>query len=61
MVPLFPALIKGLDVMDLSRRLVRPNHTYIPNDANKAVYERNYKVFRKLYRANAAGFAAING
>ena len=53
--------IKGLDVMDLSSRLVKPNHTYIPDDASKTVYERNYRVFRKLYKANAAGFAAING
>ena len=53
--------IKGLDVMDLSSRLVKPNHTYIPDNASKTVYERNYRVFRKLYKANAASFAAING
>ena len=53
--------IKGLDVMDLSSRLVKPNHTYIPDDASKTVYERNYRVFRKLYKANAASFTAING
>ena len=53
--------IKGLDVMVLSSRLVKPNHTYIPDDASKTVYERNYRVFRKLYKANAASFTAING
>ena len=55
------AVIKGLDVIDLSSRLVKPNHTYIPDDASKTVYERNYRVFRKLYKANAASFTAING
>ena len=52
--------IKGLDAMDLAKRLVKPNHTFFPNDENKAVYERNYRVFRKLYKENAASFAAIN-
>ena len=52
--------LKGLDVMELSRSLIKPNHTYIPNPENKAVYERNYKVFKKLYKANADAFNALN-
>ena len=53
--------IKGVDVLELSRQLVKPNHTYTPNPENKALYERNYKVFKKLYKSNAANFKAING
>ena len=53
--------IKGVDVMELSRQLVKVEHTYIPDPGNKEVYERNYRVFRKLYKANAAGFHALNG
>ena len=52
--------IKGEDVMELSRRLVKTNHAYIPDPQNKEVYERNYKVFKKLYKANASSFRVLN-
>jgi xylulokinase len=53
--------IQGADVHELSRRFVKVNHTYIPDRGNKRVYERNYKVFKKLYKSNAAHFKASNG
>ena len=52
--------IQGVDVLELSRRLVKPNRVYIPNPANKEVYERNYKVFKGLYKANARSFKRLN-
>ena len=52
--------IRGGDVREMSRKLITPLHTYIPDRANRAVYERNYLVFRQLYRSNAAGFRNIN-
>ena len=52
--------IKGEDVLELSRRLVKSNKAYVPDPRNKEVYERNYKVFRKLYKSNASNFRAIN-
>lgn len=52
--------IQKVDVLDLARRLVKVSHTYRPNPANKDVYERNYRVFRKLYKANAASFHVLN-
>ena len=52
--------IKGEDVLELSRRLVKSNKAYVPDPRNKEVYERNYKVFRRLYKANASNFRAIN-
>ncbi len=53
--------IRGVDASELSRRLVRANHSYAPNPANRDVYERNYQVFKKLYKANAALFRKLNG
>ena len=52
--------IRGEDVLALSRKLVKSNHVYQPNAANKKVYERNYKVFKRLYRSNAQNFKLIN-
>ena len=53
--------IQGEDVLSLSRRLVKANHKYIPNPGNRDIYERNYRVFKKLYRSNASNFKNING
>ena len=52
--------LKGVDVLELSRQLVKTNHSYAPDPKNLAVYERNYKVFKKLYKANASSFQALN-
>ena len=46
--------------LDVAGELVRANDRYLPNPVNKAVYDRNYKVFKKLYRSNAAHFKALN-
>lgn len=53
--------IKGADVLDLSRKLVKVNRVYKPNPENRDVYERNYKVFKNLYKSNALNFKGING
>ena len=52
--------IKGVDALELSRKLVKVDHVYVPNPNCKDIYERNYKVFKKLYKANAANFKMIN-
>ncbi len=52
--------IKGEDVLDLSRRLVKVKHVYKPNSAFKEIYDRNYKVFKRLYRSNAENFKLLN-
>ena len=52
--------IRGEDVMELSRELVKANHAYIPNHQNKEIYERNYQVFKRLYKSNASNFRALN-
>lgn len=53
--------LKGVDVLDLSKQMVKVEHVYDPIPENRAVYERNYRVFRKLYKSNAANFRALNG
>ncbi|MBQ7558006.1 MAG: FGGY-family carbohydrate kinase [Lachnospiraceae bacterium] len=52
--------IRGVDVLDLSRELVKVENVYIPNPENKEIYERNYKVFRNLYSSNAKNFKMLN-
>jgi xylulokinase len=52
--------IKGVDVLELSRQLVKAEHVYIPNPENRDVYERNYKVFKRLYKSNASNFRDLN-
>ena len=34
---------------------------YAPDMENKAVYERNYRVFKRLYKDNALSFRRLNG
>lgn len=53
--------IKKVDVLDLAQELVKVEHVYVPDPANKVVYERNYKVFKNLYKCNAENFRKING
>ena len=53
--------IKGVDVLELSQQLVKANHVYVPDPGNKEIYERNYMVFKKLYKSNASNFKDING
>ena len=52
--------IKGEDVLELSHRLVKANRVYVPNMKNKEVYERNYSVFKNLYKSNALNFKGLN-
>ncbi len=52
--------LKGIDVAELSRKLILPNHRYQPNPGNREIYERNYRVFKRLYKNNAASFRQIN-
>ena len=53
--------LQETDVLELARRLVKVSHVYVPNPENKGVYERNYGVFKKLYKTNASHFREING
>ncbi len=52
--------LKKVDVLDLARQLVKVSHTYTPNPSYKDVYDRNYQVFRRLYKTNAQNFSELN-
>jgi xylulokinase len=52
--------IKGVDVLELSRELVKITHVYKPNPENKEVYEKNYRVFKRIYSSNKKNFKLLN-
>ena len=52
--------LKGDDVLELSRRLVKVNHVCVPAPRNREVYERNDRVYKKRYKANAKSFQELN-
>lgn len=39
---------------------IRAAHTYTPDPTHREVYERNYRVFKRLYPANRKNFALAN-
>lgn len=41
--------------------LIPAAKTFYPNPENKAVYDRNFKVYKNLYKANKENFAILNG
>ena len=41
--------------------LIRPLHRYEPDESTRVVYEKNYRVFRRLYDSNKKNFALLNG
>ena len=43
------------------KKLIPAKTFYHPNKANKDVYDRNFKVFKNLYKCNKENFAILNG
>ncbi len=60
MMGVVAAGLTGEDVKDVAHRLVKANRAYVPDPGNKEIYERNYKVFKNLYKSNAANFKQLN-
>lgn len=48
------------DIKDV-KKFVPAVKTYKPNKANKAVYDKNFEVFKTLYKNNKEAFKALNG
>lgn len=48
------------DIKDV-KKFVPAVKTYKPNKANKAVYDKNFEVFKTLYKNNKDAFKALNG
>lgn len=42
------------------KKLIPAKITYHPNKANKAVYDRNFEVFKNLYKCNKKNFEILN-
>ena len=53
--------MKIIDSQEAAGKLIPVKDVYRPDIRNKAVYERNYSVFRKLYKSNSKHFRALNG
>ncbi len=54
----------GLGVIDdvsHAKRLIPAKKTFVPNPKNKEVYDRNYEVYKTLYKNNKNAFKALNG
>jgi xylulokinase len=47
--------------IDDIKNMVNHVKTYYPDKDNKAVYDRNYKVFKRLYTSNKKNFEMLNG
>ncbi len=43
------------------KKLIPIKTTYHPNKENKEIYDRNFKVFKNLYKCNKENFAILNG
>lgn len=55
------AVNKGIiDNVKQAKELIPAVNTFVPNVENKAVYDRNYEVFKKLYKSNKKNFAELN-
>ena len=50
-----------IDDIQHVKKLIPAKITYQPNPENKAVYDRNFKVFQNLYKCNKENFAILNG
>lgn len=46
--------------IDEAGSFIKPKATYTPNPANRAVYDKNYGVFKRLHDANAKLFQTMN-
>ena len=44
-----------------AKNLIPVIKTYMPNKENKAIYDKQYAVFKQLYKSNKENFAALNG
>lgn len=52
---------RGLfDNIEQASELIKPSKTFVPNMENKRIYDKNYAVFKDLYKSNKKNFKNIN-
>jgi len=54
----------GLGIIDNvgeAKKLIPASKSFTPDGKNKAVYDKNYEVYKTLYKNNKEAFAALNG
>ena len=44
-----------------AKKLVPAKKTFIPNPSLKPIYDKNFAVFKNLYKSNKENFEALNG
>jgi xylulokinase len=52
--------MKDMDALDMAKELIKVDHVYVPDQKNREIYQRNYEVFKKLYRSNRNNFKILN-
>ena len=50
-----------IDSVSEAKKLIPAEKTYIPNPEVKALYDKQFAVYKNLYKANKTNFAALNG
>ena len=43
-----------------AKKIIPAAKTFVPNADNKPIYDKNFEVFKKLYKANKENFASLN-
>ena len=52
--------IRKTDVLALAKQFVKPDREYVPDPERREIYDRSFRVFKKLYKSNAKNFKAIS-
>ena len=50
-----------IDNLEQAKNLVPASSTFKPNAKNKAIYDKNYEVYKNLYNSNKKNFDKLNG
>ena len=49
-----------IESIEKSSKYIEISDTFYPNQSNKAIYDRNFKVFKRLYKNNRENFRILN-
>lgn len=50
-----------IDSIDDVKKYIPVKKTFCPNEKNKPIYDKNFKVFKRLYKKNKKNFRILNG